>query len=440
MKSALGFARGLKLFGLWVSICGVAFSISMCAIGIGFWACGFLLELGAARRAPKAYPAPLLLLAALGVSLLISVWISDYREVSMRGLFKYVEGFILLYVAYDTLSEAKHFRRTVGWFVWIAFVASLCGVWQDLFGHDFIFGRAAIRYRGDMLRVTGPFKHSNDYATFLVPAFLACLGVIFSATRRRRAGQFVVGALVLALSGYALTRTMSRGAYLSVFVGLFVFFTCIGRKRWWFFAVAPLVALALAIQPHLAARLLESFDNQLGNTPERLLLVGTAWRMTMAAPFFGLGLNTYSDNFPKFRPDEYHDIMYAHNTYLQMSSEAGLVGLGLLLALIGAVIFLSARSARARLWKPEAAAGAALFAGVIAFLVNGIFESCLQSTQLRTYFWLLLGACAAWSRFPALGALGALGVSDTQQDKKDKNKKCLTPKLPKSSEASEVGG
>ena len=128
-----------------------------------------------------------------------------------------------------------------------------------------------------------------------------------------------------------------------------------------------------------------------GEMSERMMLLRTSLEMLKQNPLFGLGLNTYSDHFPKFKPADYPALMYAHNTYLQMATECGLVGLGLFLAFITAVM--------ARASKNRDVLGMALLAGAFAILVNGLFDSVLQSTQLRQFFWILLGAASAFAGF-----------------------------------------
>jgi O-antigen ligase len=86
--------------------------------------------------------------------------------------------------------------------------------------------------------------------------------------------------------------------------------------------------------------------------------------------------------------------MYAHNSYVQMAAESGVLGIGLYLAFLAAVLFRIARSVlRAEESFPKLAA-LALFSGAAGLLVNALFESLLQSTQLRTLFWSILGVAA----------------------------------------------
>jgi O-antigen ligase len=118
--------------------------------------------------------------------------------------------------------------------------------------------------------------------------------------------------------------------------------------------------------------------------------------MVAENPLFGLGLNTYSLNFARFKPPDYEAQMYTHNSYVQMATESGLLGTGLFILFLAVLVFACAgRLLKRRDTDPSKVLGAALLAGVFGLLVNCLFDSVLQSTQLRTLFWSLLGAALA---------------------------------------------
>ena len=70
-------------------------------------------------------------------------------------------------------------------------------------------------------------------------------------------------------------------------------------------------------------------------------------RMALETPVFGVGLGAYQDAFTRFRPtvvpaDKLVD--FAHNDYLQLLAETGVVGFGLLAwALVGLAVFVVRR-------------------------------------------------------------------------------------------------
>lgn len=394
-KAFLEFTRG---FGFLVIIAGAGFSNSLCAIGIGI-SIGAILFEAIAFRGREWAPLPAWPLAALLLaSLAVSVVLSQDKAVSLRGLTKYLEGFLIFYAGFDALRRPAALRAAVLAFALGFFLAGFDGIWQAVYHYDLIFSRPAIDYRGDLLRLTGTFKHSNDYATFLVPGFVLFTAAGSELLRRGRkaailGAPFVIFALLVL--GHTIAYSYSRAAFLALGSALAAMTLFTRRPVIGLGIAAAAAGSMLAFNPELISRFSEILNPGAGNTPERLLLLRTAWDMTMASPVFGLGLNTYSMRFAEFRPENYRDVMYAHNSYLQMSAEAGLLGLGLFMAYVGALaakLFVRIRSLPASF---ERTAAGAFWAGMAGFLVNSLFESCFQSTRLRTLFWALAGITAA---------------------------------------------
>jgi O-antigen ligase len=86
------------------------------------------------------------------------------------------------------------------------------------------------------------------------------------------------------------------------------------------------------------------------NVDERLVRWQTAAEMTYDHPIFGLGPAGFRENFDRYidyQPtDLSHRLDVAHEMYLEVSSELGLLGLGAFLGIIGLGAHSAVRSAR----------------------------------------------------------------------------------------------
>ncbi|MBL7198377.1 MAG: hypothetical protein ISS47_09810 [Candidatus Omnitrophica bacterium] len=82
---------------------------------------------------------------------------------------------------------------------------------------------------------------------------------------------------------------------------------------------------------------------------------------------------------------------YAHNCYLQMLAEIGIIGLASFLWIIGRLFKSSIRSFK----KSRDLLLLGLLAGIIAFLVHSFFDTNLYSLQLSVLFWAMLGLTVA---------------------------------------------
>ena len=391
----LGFFRSAKQFGFFLAVFGSAFSNSFCGIGLGTYAGAALLETLFCRGVARpAFPFPSLVVA-LALSLLVSVFISHYFWVSLQGFGKYLQTFLIFYAAQDVLRTERDLMGLLVVFLAAYWLAGASGVYQEIFGADFLRGRTANIYMGDIKRLTGSFKNCNDYGTFLMPGFAIVVAAIFGAPPKRKLIFVGANAVLLAVLSYVLMRSLSRSAILSLFVALFFFSFFFRAWRVAVPSLAAVMALLWVIPSSLSERLHEIPSWTGGDMGERFLLIRTTLKMIAVNPLFGLGVNTYSDYFPQFKPADYPAAMYSHNTYLQMASEIGWIGVTLYFALIVLAGFSAWRALRKAPRGLPRWFGAALLVGAVGFLFNCLFESALQSTQLRTLFWALLGSAYA---------------------------------------------
>lgn len=381
------------------ALAGASVSNSLVGIGLTLYFGGLLFAVldPAQRDTLPKLPAPApVILAAICIASVYSFLISAYPAESARGLLKYGNAFLGLYAGYECFRTDLQRRWVLGIVMAGAAAAALSGLGQDLWGVDFIRGRHPVPYTDVITRITGPFKHCNDFATFLVPVLLLGIAAGISGVRARKVLRVVLSSIFVAVLTWALTRTMSRAAMAALVAGMIALMLMMPHRRYAAGIMTAGLAAVWFIPSAFSVRLRELFDPHSGLMERVVLLEGTL-KMVREAPWFGLGMNTYSQWFPIYNPPDprYPVLMYAHNSYLQIMAESGAVGLVLLLGLIAVCVF----AAFKKLGPDPLGAGAwerpGLIAGVIALLANAVFESLLQSTQLRIWFWALLGMAAA---------------------------------------------
>lgn len=381
----------IRFAGLCLSILGAAVSISIASIGAVVYLAA--LVLAAARRPSRigGFPAAAWL-AAFSAAVLASVVLNGFPAESRQGLLKYAWGFLMLHAASDLITTRRRWIGIAGAILLCEAAAALSGIGQDFTGRDFIAGRSPVLYTAEVTRITGPFKHCNDFATFLIPGWL--FGCAWLVDRlRKRGASAAAAALLLIIIGWAMLRTMSRGAMIGAAAGTVLLALTLPYRKWIFTGMFSLAAAAWWIPSPLASRL-HQMEFMAGSMRERLYLIRSTLKMVDASPYLGLGPNTFSRWFPVYNPPDPAApiLMYAHNSFLQMAAEIGWVGLGTFLALLAALLLTAWR----RLGPPADASEfrwvrAAALASAAGLLVNALFESLLQSTQLRTLFWIMMG-------------------------------------------------
>jgi O-antigen ligase len=174
---------------------------------------------------------------------------------------------------------------------------------------------------------------------------LSILGVIKSGT------AFAVAAFLLA----ALVYSQSKMGFAGCLGGLFLMGALAlisrveGKTKW--LGVGALALLFLAVffflpSDQLARAYTELASNDPASAEGRVPVWNDSLHLLRAYPVFGSGLGTYGTAFLKYQTssvDLYYN--FAHNDYLELATELGLVGFPILLGLMAAVFLRAIRAA-----------------------------------------------------------------------------------------------
>jgi len=121
-----------------------------------------------------------------------------------------------------------------------------------------------------------------------------------------------------------------------------------------------------------------------------------ALNMIKAHPFIGVGIKTFMNNYSLYKIQADPFVMFnAHNSYLHLAAETGLIGFAIFIAMIIAVI-IQWRKAYNKIKETDLrAVSLGLFGAFIAFLVTSIMDSFLQSSNMTVLFYFILGLLIA---------------------------------------------
>ncbi len=257
---------------------------------------------------------------------------------------------------------------------------------------------SALDAAGQANRLRGGSGDPNYLAAGLVPAIALAAALLVSD--RRPWTRALLGLTIVLLTA-GLAATESRGGLIAAVVALLVAFLTIRRRRVHLLAfvtaIVGLAALWFAVNPTAWDRI-SGFDAQ-GNGRSSLWNVG--WRIAMDHPAIGVGLGNFPVEAPNYvrQPGQLEFVnliaerpLVAHNVYLQMLAETGIVGTAIFLLLIAACL----RSAwmAARLYErigdtAMAALARGLVIAIAATLTSSFFIS--NSSDRRTWVLMALG-------------------------------------------------
>jgi O-antigen ligase len=297
-----------------------------------------------------------LLLGALGVLVAVMalslLWAGD-RVLALKETLKWGEALAVLMCAPRWLRQWRALAVVLGAVVAVALLEALLGLAQ---GTIFSLDLPVSADRG--VRVVGTFGQPNPYSGDLnlaLPLVLA-LAAWARDLRVRLAGML----LALPLGG-ALALAQSRGALLGL-AGALVALALLGwpRIRRWCAGVAVLGAVGLAGALATGRLTVAALAAKLGwrpltdtalsvdvtdanfSTIERLAHWAAALRMFAAHPLTGVGAGNYAVVYARYQVPRWHLALgHAHNLYLNMAAEVGIVGALAYLVFVGAGIWLA---------------------------------------------------------------------------------------------------
>lgn len=277
---------------------------------------------------------------------------------------------VYLLVAFH-LTNPRHRMILLGVLMIAATVNVLIGAWQFTRGDNFmlLFGRPDYEQRA-----SGLFVCPNHLAGFLEVIALFSVSALCWSRWKLFGKVLALYTTVVAMAGVVITG--SRGGYLStvaamiVFAGLTMFvvrrvipqrFTLVvGLSITFFIGVFVLAHYAVS-SPYLKAR-----TSTIVSPNARVHLWNAALSQFAEQPLVGTGSGTYLYYGRKYRhPTVHTDPIHAHNDYLELLAEYGLIGFGALVFFLFAHIRNGLRS------------------------VTWIAEKRLQNTDVTPWTWLV---------------------------------------------------
>jgi O-antigen ligase len=327
----------------------------------------------------------------------VSIIFSTNIPLSFKALFlKLGKNVLAYFVLIEVITDKKKIRNIITVFLLSATLVCIDGFFQYFTHVDFLRHR---KWPYDLkpftFRITGPFLTKNDFAAYLLPLTVISVGLYFAKTKNLVVKYFLK-VLPIALL-FCLFLTLSRGALIAAFAGFCFLGIFVSGKKLLislFLIILMLCAFFWHLLP-LEKKSEFSFGINISDagSRDRKVLNRISLDMWKEKPIFGQGLGTYMYNFEKFNYDKKAypwGPSYAHNCYLQMLSEIGIVGLASFLLLITALFYKSIKRISRIADNFDLTLSIALLAALCAYLINSAFDTNLYSVDLGRLFWLLL--------------------------------------------------
>ncbi|MDD4899726.1 MAG: O-antigen ligase family protein [Candidatus Omnitrophica bacterium] len=317
----------------------------------------------------------------------VSIFISTNYGISSRSfLGKVLQNIALFFVASETLCSEKRLKSFIAVLSLSALVLGTDGIYQYFTHKDFI------RQRPDLMipRIYATFTSPSDFGCYLTIVIPFALAQIFVKTHKKALKLLFFGLFVLSFT--CLVLTVSRGAWFA-FIGSILFMSIWIHSLAVFFLVLGVVLIVL--QPSLNYYIKERLNNFFvfcdPSSIDRKYMWEAGWKMFLSRPILGLGLGTFMFNFKKFVNPGFAYISYAHNCYLQMLAEIGIIGSIAFLSILASFFFFGIKELFKKklsfTWYTLLAAQAA----ILGYCIQMVVDTSFYSLDLGVLFWLILG-------------------------------------------------
>lgn len=325
---------------------------------VGFLGAWVLYRITHQRALMPLRPPTLLLVGLIGW--LVATGLSAFTAVSLGAWLnewlKWVQVLVLILICLDFAAQGR-------WQL-LVFALTCAGLANALIGIYIFFGGSGADHliiNGRFFRAFGTFGQPNPFGGFmglLIPVTLMAAwgyGIRLRDQLRRRSLQFTHFALTTfylfaaMLMAVALIMSWSRGAWLGLFASLAALIFALPRRLWQGVALLAVIALIIGglyaagrLPMTLVERIGSAFSETFNVTDvrgvdinsdnyalvERLAHWQAAINMATANPWLGVGFGNYEIAYEDYRLINWKfPLGHAHNYYLNVLGEAGMMGL-----------------------------------------------------------------------------------------------------------------
>jgi O-antigen ligase len=321
---------------------------------------------------------------------------------TLAGLFTFLMGWGLLDRGYRKTNRLIIVIFLVGVF------ESLYGIIEFFSGHRHILN---LDWSAWISSVTGTFVNRNYFAGYLLMVIPLSIGFLVSRGANQSGrfrgwrhwlssldGKMLLLGFGLILMILGLLLSASRMGILSLLIS-FSLMSLLFRdpRRGRGVSRIPILIFGLALLWAIWIGLdavISRFFTVSEDLKSRWMLWGNTLRILKDFPLLGSGLGSFTQVFPMYRSFHIRGLItHAENDFLQMASEVGLCGAGLLLVLFLFLFFRAASGIRSLTsGEPRKYVGIGCLVGILALMFHSIVERNVQvpaNAFLFTVMWAM---------------------------------------------------
>lgn len=330
---------------------------------------------------------------------------SGYRHATFSVLLLNLAYGLVCFLLTQALDRTTHLRRLSITFAIYGPTVALFAVLQGLSSPTKLYWLRTPRFGG---WIYGPYVNHNHYAGLM--EMLTPIPLVFAFSRYAHGRKKWLALFASAFMGASIFLSGSRGGMAALTVEMAIFFWFLFRESTrnrpalllGAFLLMAVATIAYIGGSEVSSRLstISDYKHHDLSTELRLNIARDSLAMFRARPWLGWGLGTFADVYPQFR-SLYSDafVNAAHNDYLQLLLETGIIGFAIMIWFLIAVIRPAIR--KTKNWPSDVNGMLALAAllGIGGILVHSTVDFNLEIPANAMLFYALCSVAALDSRF-----------------------------------------
>jgi O-antigen ligase len=348
-------------------------------------------------------------MAGFGVLILlqISLRASAYRHDTIAGALLYCAYAMLCFLAGQTLLRSSQARKIAVLLGLYGFLISAFALVYSLSSNGKLYWLYPLTHGG---AVYGPYVNHNHYAGLM--EMLVPIPLVLALTRLAGERERIAAGIAAAIMVATIFLSGSRGGMIAIFVELVVITVILLRQRVSLFRhnrglqVAVMVTFAVVLVGLLwwvGGKELTSRVSSIATETHTELSGGMrvsidrdAVRMFRKKPVLGWGLGTFPVVYPQFR--SFYTTFFvneAHNDYLQLLSEMGLFGVGMMVWFL--IVLYRHAIRKMGSWTSDVSGAVTLACtlGITGIMVHSLLDFNLQVPANAALYYVLCTLAAA---------------------------------------------
>lgn len=347
--------------------------------------------------------------------LVLSLFISKTKTVSLQDFIIFFSYILIFFLITNNPNQKSDFNSFIHLFFIISLLVSIYTIIQ-YYGFD--------PYLKDLHSLTSTIGQKNWISNYLAMIFpVAFSYFLLEKSKKNRIIYF----LLLSILYANLMICQSRGIWISISITVIIaiyiiikykFYEIFKRnKKWLFFLLITFLVITIIYSTDnplnksaitVPQRALSTFDEQDPSINTRLLIWKTTLEMIKDRPIFGSGIGTFKMNYLNYQAEFLKNNPYyikysgkageAHNEYLQMWAEIGIIGLGIFIGIILMFYNLIIDYLKKINNDKDKIIVFGLVLGITCFLIHCLFTFPLHVPALGVTFFALLGLTVIYTR------------------------------------------